>query len=199
MAVQKNEVDAGPFLLLGDHVALDLLNTQAGTGAGVVDLWTTPGDVVDWCRRTGIAPVPDASLDDRADVLTDAKAIRTIARHLVEQRKKGEAIDPAPLNRYLHDNSSAPHIGLDAAGKVAMTRVSHVNAATQMIGKLAESVGQLLAEGDFSLVKQCEHPDCVLWFYDRTKAHRRRWCSMTLCGNRVKAAQFRKRATAIAA
>ncbi|HEX8403835.1 MAG TPA: CGNR zinc finger domain-containing protein, partial [Duganella sp.] len=40
---------------------------------------------------------------------------------------------------------------------------------------------------------QCEHPECILWFYDRTKSHKRRWCSMALCGNRYKAAQFRKR------
>jgi predicted RNA-binding Zn ribbon-like protein len=31
----------------------------------------------------------------------------------------------------------------------------------------------------------------VLWFFDRTKSHRRRWCSMAVCGNRHKAARFR--------
>jgi predicted RNA-binding Zn ribbon-like protein len=50
-----------------------------------------------------------------------------------------------------------------------------------------------LVAGDFSLIRRCEHPECVLWFYDRTKAHKRRWCSMALCGNRHKVAQFRKR------
>lgn len=198
MAVQNTEVEAGPFLLLGDHVAMDLLNTQAGTGASAVDFWNTGADVVEWCRRKGIAPAPDASLEDQAGLLADARQLRAITRQLVEQRKAGEPVDPAPLNRYLQGNASAPHVGLDADGKVVMTRTPLASAAVQMIGTLAESVGQLLAEGDFSLVKQCEHPDCVLWFYDRTKAHRRRWCSMTLCGNRVKAAQFRKRATASA-
>lgn len=67
-------------------------------------------------------------------------------------------------------------------------------ASQQILGSIAEGVGSLLADGEFSRVKQCEHPDCVLWFYDRTKAQRRRWCSMAICGNRVKAAQFRKRA-----
>jgi predicted RNA-binding Zn ribbon-like protein len=62
-----------------------------------------------------------------------------------------------------------------------------------MLGQVAEAVAQLLVEGDATLVKQCEHLDCILWFYDRTKAHKRRWCSMATCGNRYKAAQFRKR------
>lgn len=46
---------------------------------------------------------------------------------------------------------------------------------------------------DFNLVRKCEDSDCVLWFVDKTKAHRRRWCSMALCGNRNKVASFRQR------
>ncbi|MNR58262.1 CGNR zinc finger [compost metagenome] len=65
--------------------------------------------------------------------------------------------------------------------------------AEQYLAPLAEMAAQLLVEGDFNLVRECEHPDCVLWFYDRTKSHRRRWCSMALCGNRHKVAEFRKR------
>jgi predicted RNA-binding Zn ribbon-like protein len=35
-------------------------------------------------------------------------------------------------------------------------------------------------------------------FYDRTKSHKRRWCSMALCGNRHKVAEFRKRRQGVA-
>ncbi|NEJ40784.1 CGNR zinc finger domain-containing protein, partial [Rhizobium ruizarguesonis] len=35
--------------------------------------------------------------------------------------------------------------------------------------------------------------DCTLFFLDTTKSHRRRWCSMALCGNRMKVAAFRSR------
>jgi predicted RNA-binding Zn ribbon-like protein len=58
---------------------------------------------------------------------------------------------------------------------------------------VAEAVATLLAKGDFSLVRKCESPDCTLWFHDRTKSHHRRWCSMALCGNRMKVAAFRAR------
>jgi hypothetical protein len=36
-------------------------------------------------------------------------------------------------------------------------------------------------------VKHCENPDCVLWFFDTTRNGTRRWCSMAVCGNRMKA------------
>ena len=198
MPVQRTEEDAGPFLLVGDHLALDMLNTQAALGEKKLEFWKTGEDVADWCRRTGVAPVADMPEKALDDLLADATELRGIARRLVEQRKASEPIDPAPLNRYLHAHRSAPHIEVDAEGKVQMRRTSTEDARAQVVGALAESVAQLLAEGDFALVKQCEHPNCILWFYDRTKAHRRRWCSMTLCGNKVKAAHFRKRATATA-
>ncbi|WP_246856811.1 CGNR zinc finger domain-containing protein [Brenneria corticis] len=61
-----------------------------------------------------------------------------------------------------------------------------------MLGPIAELAASLISEKSFELVRKCEHPECSLWFYDRTKAHRRRWCSMALCGNRAKVARFRR-------
>ncbi|MEN0036847.1 MAG: CGNR zinc finger domain-containing protein [Cellvibrio sp.] len=83
----------------------------------------------------------------------------------------------------------------DAEGNWNLVRTANGETAKALLGPVAEAVAQLLVEGNFELVKQCEHPDCILWFYDRTKAHKRRWCSMALCGNRYKAAQFRKRSS----
>ncbi len=57
----------------------------------------------------------------------------------------------------------------------------------------AEAVADLFAHGERSLVRQCEGVNCTLLFYDRTKAHRRRWCSMAVCGNRAKAREHRAR------
>ncbi|HZD77839.1 MAG TPA: CGNR zinc finger domain-containing protein, partial [Acidobacteriaceae bacterium] len=58
---------------------------------------------------------------------------------------------------------------------------------------LAEAAAAFLATANFDLVRACEGVECVLWFYDRTKAHRRRWCSMGVCGNRAKIVRFRSR------
>ncbi|MEL6323421.1 MAG: CGNR zinc finger domain-containing protein, partial [Pseudomonadota bacterium] len=37
-----------------------------------------------------------------------------------------------------------------------------------------------------------EGPTCTLYFHDVSKNHKRRWCSMDICGNRAKAAAHRK-------
>jgi predicted RNA-binding Zn ribbon-like protein len=59
---------------------------------------------------------------------------------------------------------------------------------------IAEAMGDLVCEKDFTLVRKCEGPSCTLWFLDVSKGHARRWCSMAVCGNRVKAAAHRVRA-----
>ena len=70
---------------------------------------------------------------------------------------------------------------------------SRIVVARQLLAPLAEAAAHLLATADFTLVRKCEDHACTLWFLDRTKSHRRRWCSMALCGNRNKVAAFRQR------
>lgn len=57
---------------------------------------------------------------------------------------------------------------------------------------LAETIAHLLAEGDLQFMRVCEHPECTPRFYDRTKSHKRRWCSIAVHGNRHKVAEYRK-------
>jgi len=58
---------------------------------------------------------------------------------------------------------------------------------------IAEAIGDLICNADFRLIRTCGAPTCTLMFYDRTKGHARRWCSMSICGNRAKAAAHRAR------
>lgn len=182
--------------MLGDHLAMDLLNTEASNGGATVEYWNSGDDVLRWLERHGLVPARGDSTLDFARLLTQAKALRTVARELIVQRKEDKVGDISTLDAYLHEYLSAPHLARNSDGGLTLTRVARADEVASMLGQVAEAVAQLLVDGDFDLVKQCQHPECVLWFYDRTKAHRRRWCSMALCGNRYKAAQFRKKGSA---
>ena len=192
--------DAPRAPMVGDHLAMDLINTQARSSAGeLTDYWSSGDAVFGWLQQQGAVPASAAGKTvDRTDLLAQAKALRTLAQELVGARKQGAPGDVARLNGYLHAHRTSPHLARDDAGALALTRIACDATAASLLGPVAEAVAQLLVEGDFARVKQCEHPDCILWFYDRTKARRRRWCSMALCGNRQKAARFRKRSAAAA-
>jgi predicted RNA-binding Zn ribbon-like protein len=74
-----------------------------------------------------------------------------------------------------------------------VTKSRRVTAVAAILTPVAEAFAALFAEGERSLVRECEAETCSLWFYDRTKAHLRRWCSMDRCGARAKAAAYRAR------
>jgi predicted RNA-binding Zn ribbon-like protein len=182
--------------MLGDHLAMDLLNTEARKDDALVDYWRSSADVLRWLESHGVAVPPATKGADATELLTQATALRTLARRLIDARRNGEAIDTDQLNRYLHAYLSAPSLERNADGGLTLSRATRAEPLAALLGPVAQAVAELLAEADFALVRQCEHPDCILWFYDRTKAHKRRWCSMSTCGNRYKAAQFRKKAGA---
>jgi predicted RNA-binding Zn ribbon-like protein len=181
--------------MVGDHLAMDLLNTQARSDGQVVDYWHTGDDVLRWLERHHVAPPAKRPRVAAQDLLAQGKQLRTVVHDLIAARKAGHDVDVERLNAYLQGYQTSPHLERDGAGNFTLARRAHGDAIASLLGPVAEATAQLLIDGDFSLVKQCEHPDCILWFYDRTKAHKRRWCSMAQCGNRYKAAQFRKRSS----
>ena len=177
---------------VGDHLALDLLNTEARSQGQVVDHWTTDEDVRQWLLRQGVAQGP-ASQATPSGLLARGRELRAAVREAISARKAGDSVNIDGLNAYLQGYVTSPQLHRDEAGALTLTRSARGDATSSLLGPVAEAAAQLLVEGDFALVRQCEHPDCILWFYDRTKSHKRRWCSMAQCGNRHKAAQFRKR------
>ncbi len=48
-------------------------------------------------------------------------------------------------------------------------------------------------DGSFGRLKTCASPTCGSVFYDRSKNHSGRWCSMEVCGNRAKVQAWRQR------
>ncbi len=189
----RQTTDAAPTV--GDHLAMDLLNTEARSQDRVVDYWNTDTDVLQWLARHGVVQLPKGRGVAPDGLLAHARALRAQVRELIVKRKEGKAGDIRGLNQYLQSYVSSPQLERESDGTFKLTRTARGDTISSLLGPVAEAVAQLLIEGDFALVKQCEHPDCILWFYDRTKAHKRRWCSMAQCGNRYKAAQFRRRSS----
>jgi predicted RNA-binding Zn ribbon-like protein len=178
--------------LIGDHPALDLLNTVVRTPGGLLDTWQQDDDVLRWLARTGLLAVKTTPRLRRGALLAAARSLREIVRRLVVAHKSGKRLDPAALNRFLAKTGGHEEL-LRAGAGLSVTRRYDLTTAEGVLAPLAKSAAGLLAYGDFDLIRHCEGVDCVLWFYDRTKAHRRRWCSMAVCGNRNKIAGFRAR------
>jgi len=204
---------AAPYLI-ADHLALDFLNSRVGPeggesdwlgdGPGLLDWLVAAGAIEDAIARRFRAKPMAARLDAAA---AEARALRQwlagfAARHARKLLAPGVERELGPLNRVLERD--AIHYVVEASdpsdeAHTAVLRQRSVRAWTgpdRLLAPIAEAISDLVCHGDFRLVGACEGVDCVLMFYDRTKAHRRRWCSMALCGNRAKAAAHRARSRA---
>ena len=62
---------------------------------------------------------------------------------------------------------------------------------TQPAWAVALAASDLMTTPDMDLVRACDNIECRWLFLDTSKNHTRRWCSMSACGNRAKAAAWR--------
>jgi len=185
------EISISPTANLGDHPVLEFLNTVSLIDGQLQDLLQSDADVLATLARIGYPATFHGT-----GLLAAARTLREDLRSLITARKAGNSLDPkalATLNRFLRAASSYLELTQPHPGQFALKKVWSHQTPEQALAPVAEAAAELLATGDFHLIRRCESDTCVLWFYDRTKSHHRRWCSMASCGNRHKVAAFRKR------
>lgn len=185
-----------PAFFIADDMALDFLNSVAGTGAGRTEFLFDDAGVLNWLKQAGLPVDHAARAMKRAPQGALHKAaltLREVGRGLIERRKAAKHGDPAQLNRLLVRGGAYRQLFWKPGAQPQRIAYRRVEAPEDLLTPVAEAIAELLETGDYELVRKCENPECTLWFYDRTKAHQRRWCSMAICGNRMKVAAFRAR------
>jgi predicted RNA-binding Zn ribbon-like protein len=96
------------------------------------------------------------------------------------------------INHQLHKPSGFTEIEKNDEGFEKRFRFD-LSEPAKLLHPIAESAADFLCYGNFELLRKCESSACILYFYDITKNHKRRWCSMKICGNQAKAAAFYQR------
>jgi predicted RNA-binding Zn ribbon-like protein len=192
--------DRPPPFLVGDHPALDFLNTVA-TPADVPVEWLRDGcDLVDWLEAAGmLGAAPAARFRGAKKGLLDettrkARGFREWLRGFVREHlgRPVRAAALAPLNALLATDTSYPRVVI-SGGTPSLVRERRWESPDELLLPVAEAAADLICGADPRLVRACEGHACTLLFLDRTKSHARRWCSMAVCGNRAKAAAHRAR------
>ena len=114
---------------------------------------------------------------------------------MVDGLTKGRGVSTegfAAINFILAENDG--NLRLERSGGGFRTRfMARPTHPISLLGNVAEAAADLLAARDPRLIRRCGNPDCVLYFYDATRNHRRQWCAMGTCGNLMKVRAFRKR------
>jgi predicted RNA-binding Zn ribbon-like protein len=200
--------DRPPAFFVGDHLALDFLNTTA-TPRGALIEWLGDGnDLVGWLEQAGsVEPaaaerVREWGGDALDEVARQAREFRQWLRGFVTARMgkplRATAAAVAPLNELLARDNSFLRVeaaGRDAEGgrRLLLRRAHRWESPGELLQPIAGAAADLICNQDFQLIRSCGGSACMLLFLDGTKAHARRWCSMAVCGNRAKVAAHRAR------
>jgi predicted RNA-binding Zn ribbon-like protein len=124
--------------------------------------------------------------------LKHARALREAIRGVIGANTGGAVypVDVATLNEAAAASRLRARFGPDGKARLEPDSTGAVGA----MGRLVAAVFNGMAEPDWTRLKLCGSPTCRWAFYDRSRNHSSRWCTMASCGNREKARRFREHA-----
>lgn len=193
-----------PFLFLAERLWLDFVNTEMLQGAERIDLLADFGRLMAWSVAAGLLSARQADQmalrtgrQQAARSVARAVRLRRALRRIAERCAAGAARMPpdtvAILNEALELAARSPVL-VRAKGHYVLQQRDQLEDPREVLVAIARSAAELLVSDDRTLVRKCQNPACILFFFDTTRNHARRWCSMTTCGNRAKVAAHYRRA-----
>ena len=156
--------------------------------------WAAAADLLEKSKAEKLVAKRNGRADGVA-AFAQATNFRKVLREMFADLAGGFAVKKAAIaaiNAQIQNQSGAIEIRQTENGFEKMFRADF-REPRQLLAPIAESAADLLCYGNPAFLKKCESDECVLYFYDTTKNHTRRWCSMAVCGNRAKAAAFYRR------
>jgi predicted RNA-binding Zn ribbon-like protein len=158
-----------------ETLLLDLLNTTPVVDGIVHDGLADPTAAKAWLREHSVAPT-----NEEAAALLQARAA-------LQKVVRGEA-GPKALKRFVEDVRLRPVAGGDGLDWRLHVDGGGTGAARAV---LAWDALRISSPGR---LRPCANPECRLFLIDRSKPNTARWCSMAICGNRMKARRHYQRA-----
>ena len=189
------------FLFLGNQLALDFLNTRPVQNGEPMELLPDFPALLRWFQAASLLTSREvANLQQRWGQSNRARHVLEAMRALRERLRKeilswqgGGAVHHSTvdeLNRLMAEHPMRTK--LKEKGHSPSTEWwFEPHQPEDLFAPLAHSAAMLFANVDRNRVRKCDQ--CVLHFHDTSKKGTRRWCSMQLCGNRLKVAAYAAR------
>jgi len=191
----------GHLASLGD--GLDFVNTLSYNKGEPNERLTEATFAVNWMAKhsllhaaTAAALIDEVSTDDEAAarLLHRVRRVREALRELLDasvERRPPGASALREVNRALR----APYVYelVPAADGVSLDHRHEGDPVSGALARLAEAIARELTQSDRDRLRICANDECRWVFRDNSPAGRRKWCDMSSCGNRAKAARHRQR------
>jgi predicted RNA-binding Zn ribbon-like protein len=164
------------FLFVGNHLALDFLNTKPILDGQPTELLRDGAALERWLMASGIVRSRTAralvrgwrSSPAAQSIVQELIAFRERLRAAVLRLESGSPPKDAflsELNLLLREHPQPVHLG-KANSKVVLNLLFEPRTPEDVWAPIVAATAQLLAEGDSSRLRKCESDACVVHFYD---------------------------------
>ena len=189
------------FLFVANRPILDFLNTKPVLAQGPTELLPDFHALERWLIASGIVRFAHMKSVVRSwrnsreakDFLRELIAFRERLREAVLRMEDGSAPSDdfikevnARLLEYPRNSSLRKRDGV-----IVRESIFPLHKPADLWAPIVDGAADLLAETETSRIRKCK--SCVVHFFDTSKKGSRRWCSMSICGNKLKVAAYQRR------
>lgn len=181
---------------------LDFVNTLSYDKSEPHEGLTDAVTAVTWLKSHALLhqEMADAILADAKDsageerLLTRIRRVRAALRELLDAAVEKRPPQSGALREVNRALRAAYVIELvPAADGVSLDHRHEGDPISGAMARLSEAVTRELTGDHVRRLRVCANDECLWVFNDHSPAGRRKWCDMSSCGNRAKAARHRER------
>jgi predicted RNA-binding Zn ribbon-like protein len=193
-------IQAGPSSEPGDrqpaptgalHLLQDFVNTNDIEGER--DALGTPQRLQQWLAARGLADT-DEPIGDGAwrRALEIREGLRALGR-----ANNGEPMDARQVQALNRAAAASPV--LVSINRRDWTLRPAQSGVDGFLGTILATLARSVADGSWSRVKACRSDECRWLFFDHSRNRSGTWCTMAICGSRMKSRAYRSRRRATGA
>lgn len=172
----------------GLQLVLDFVNTNDVEARH--DQLRTPALLRDWLTAHAIESGSDLGERERQQAIAAREALRSLGA-----ANNGERLPAGELEVLNRAAVQAPVVvGLSQESFALTPSGSGVDG---LMAALLAGVAGAMADGTWGRVKACRNHGCRWLFFDRSRNRSGTWCTMAVCGSRMKSRAYRARRRAV--
>lgn len=171
------------FAFVAGNLALDFVATVASRETVAVERVPSPGALAEWFVLSGAVSEPP-EISQRA--YTRSIALREVLYPALRARASGAVVDQQTVS-LVNELASHP----TPVPALVDGRIQTLGSAQGVLALVARAAQHALTD---PRLRFCDGQDCTRPFVDASRGRTRRWCGMAGCGDRAKAAAYRRRA-----
>jgi predicted RNA-binding Zn ribbon-like protein len=189
-------------VLLGGRLAVDFANAPSYPAAPEHALsweefvsFLEASRIISADRGAELMTLPQTDPRQAFAVLSRAMRLRDGLRGALAALVRNETVRTEwvePINEVLRITEGHDEL-VREDGRWRLEFIAREGGLDWLLAAIARSAAEILEEGAKARVRRCANPGCELFFCDKSRTGRRRWCSMAICGNRQKVANFARR------